>query len=626
MSTDQSTAPPDSVTPPRPAGVTPVLPAAPTSRASITRLWPFVRPELRQLVLSAVLALAAMVCGLVLPLVVQRIVDGPIADRDLSGLWWPGALLLLAGIGEALLFGLRRWVAARPATRIQAAMRQRIYDRLQALPVAYHDGIGSGQLLSRAVSDLSTIRMFLSFGAIFLVVNSLTFLIGLGILFSLSWLLALVVLAQAIPLIVICARYETHYKVLARRSQDQVGDVATTVEESILGVRILKSFGRSAHLGREFFRQASELRATEIGKARMIAKLWATIIALPEIALGVCLLLGVQQVADGAMSAGTLVAFFTVAMILRWPIDSLGWLLSLLNDAASASERYFEVLDEPVTITSPANPVRLPADAGAGELVFEDVRFHFPDAADRPDVLAGIDLHLRPGTTVAVVGATGSGKTALTALVNRMYDVTGGRVLLDGVDVRDLDLADLRRAVSVAFEEPILFSASVAENITLGRPDSTEDEIRRAVAVAQADFVYDLPWGLRTRVGEQGLTLSGGQRQRLALARAVIGNPRVLVLDDPLSALDIHTEAAVERALRSVLHSTTALIIAHRASTVMMADQVALLQHGRIAAIGTHQELLARVPAYRALLSSAPADDPDTDPPTRDRVTEKSLR
>ncbi len=223
---------------------------------------------------------------------------------------------------------------------------------------------------------------------------------------------------------------------------------------------------------------------------------------------------------------------------------------------------------------------------------------------------------------MAVVGATGSGKTALTALVNRMYDVTGGRVLLDGVDVRDLDLADLRRAVSVAFEEPILFSASVAENITLGRPDSTDDEVRRAVAVAQADFVYDLPWGLRTRVGEQGLTLSGGQRQRLALARAVIGNPRVLVLDDPLSALDIHTEALVERALRSVLHSTTALIIAHRASTVMMADQVALLQDGHIAAVGTHQELLARVPAYRALLSSGPA----LHSTTPDRTTEKRLR
>lgn len=607
MSTDQTLAPPETSATAAEAVDVPVA-VGPTSRQSLIRLWPFIRPEARSLVMSAVLALAAMVCGLVIPLIVQRIVDGPIADRNLSGLWGPGALLVLAGAGEAVLFGLRRWLAARPCTRIQAVMRQQIYDRLQALPVAYHDGIGSGQLLSRAVSDLSTIRLFVGFGAIFLVVNALTFLIGLGILFSLSWLLALVVLAQAVPLIVICARYESHYKLLARRAQDQVGDIATTVEESILGVRILKSFGRSAHLGREFFQQASELRSTEIAKARMIAKLWATIIVLPELALGVCLLLGVDQVADGAMSAGTLVAFFTVAMILRWPIDSLGWLLSNLNDAASAAERYFEVMDAPVTITSPAHPVTLPAGTGAGALTFADVHFHFPDAADRPDVLAGVDLHLEPGVTVAVVGATGSGKTALTSLVNRMYDVTGGKVLLDGVDVRDLELSALRSAVSVAFEEPILFSASVAENITLGRPDSTDEEIARAISVAQADFVYDLPWGLRTRVGEQGLTLSGGQRQRLALARAVIGNPRVLVLDDPLSALDIHTEAAVERALRSVLHSTTALIIAHRASTVMMADQVALLQHGRIAAVGTHQELLARVPDYRALLSSAAAD------------------
>ncbi len=607
MSTDQSTATPISTpqTPPRPAGALGLTAsAAPTSRASLIRLWPFIRPEAPALAWSAVLALAAMVCGLVIPLIVQHIVDGPIADRDLSALWWPGVWLLLTGAAEAVLFGVRRWLAARPCTRIQAAMRQQIYDRLQQLPVAYHDAVSSGQLLSRAVSDLSTIRLFVGFAAIFLVVNAMTFAIGLAILFSLSWSLALVVLAQAVPLIVICSRYESHYKLLTRRSQDQVGDIATTVEESILGVRILKSFGRSAHLAGKFARQARELRGIEITKSRLVAKLWATIIVLPEVALGVCLLLGVRQVADGSMSAGTLVAFFTVAIILRWPVDSLGWLLSNLNDAASATERYFEVMDTPVTITSPTHPVQ-PSATGAGTLTFAGVRFHFPDAADRPDLLTGVDLHLAPGETVALVGATGSGKTALTGLVNRMYDATGGRVLLDGVDVRELDLGALRAAVSVAFEEPLLFSASVAENITLGRPDSTDAEIERAILVAQAGFVHDLPWGLRTRVGEQGLTLSGGQRQRLALARAVIGNPRVLVLDDPLSALDIHTEALVEQALRSVLHSTTALIVAHRASTVLMADRVALLQHGRIAAVGTHHDLLARVPAYRALLSSA---------------------
>ncbi len=557
------------------------------------------------LALSTGLALAAMVAGLVMPLFIQQIVDGPIADRDLAGLWLPGSLLLLAGILEAALFGLRRWVAARPTMRVQATMREQIYQRLQQLPVAYHDGIGSGQLLSRAVSDLSTIRLFVGFGAIFLIVNSLTFLIGLGILFSLSWRLALIVLAFAIPLIAICLIYEGRYKKLSRRAQDQVGDLATTVEESILGVRILKAFGRSAHLGRHFLQQATELKTTEIAKARMVSMLWGTVIMLPELAIGGCLFLGIHQVVDQQLTAGTLVAFFTVAMILRWPIDSLGWLLTNLNDAASAAERYFEVMDEPIRITSPKHPRPLARASGAGELTFEGASFHFPDASgDRPDVLRQIDLTLHPGQTVAIVGATGSGKTALTSLVNRLYDVTGGRVLLDGVDIRSLDLAALRGAVSVAFEEPTLFSASVWENITLGRPGSSDAEVARAIEVAQAHFVYDLPYGLNTRVGEQGLTLSGGQRQRLALARAVVGNPRVLVLDDPLSALDIHTEAAVEQALRSVLSSTTALVIAHRASTVMMADKVALLQHGQIAATGTHQQLLATTPAYRRLLTS----------------------
>ena len=607
-STSESTAETSESTPPAaPAapGRTSVPVAPQKSWRSLRRLWPYVKPESRMLFLSAALALTAMVAGLVMPLFIQQIVDGPIAHRDLSGLWGPRSWLMVAGVAEASLFGLRRWVSARPTMRVQATMREHIYDRLQTLPITYHDGMGSGQLLSRAVSDLSTIRLFVGFGSIFLVVNSLTFVIGLGILFSLSWALALIVLSLAIPLIAICLVYEGRYKRLSRRAQDQVGDLATTVEESILGIRILKAFGRSAHLGRSFLKQASDLRDTEIAKSRMVAMLWGTIIALPELAIGSCLLLGIHQVANRELTAGTLVAFFTVAMILRWPIDSLGWLLTNMNDAASAAERYFEVMDEPVVITSPPRPVPLARTTGAGELVFDNVSFHFPDApADRPDVLRGIDLVLRPGQTVAVVGATGSGKTALTSLVNRLYDVTGGRVLLDGVDIRAVDLVDLRSAVSVAFEEPILFSASVRENITLGRPVSTHAEVARAVEVAQADFVYDLPWGLDTRVGEQGLTLSGGQRQRLALARAVVGNPRVLVLDDPLSALDIHTEAAVERALRSVLSSTTALIIAHRASTVMMADQVALLQDGRIAAIGTHQQLLAATPAYRHLLSN----------------------
>jgi ATP-binding cassette subfamily B protein len=302
-----------------------------------------------------------------------------------------------------------------------------------------------------------------------------------------------------------------------------------------------------------------------------------------------------------------LVAFFGTAMGLRWPIDSIGWLLAISNETATATDRYFEVMDAPLTLTSPEHPT--PAPAAAGRLRLSGVRFRFADSRDgTPDLLRGIDLDIASGETVALVGATGSGKTTVTALVNRLYDVTGGTITLDGVDVRDLDLAEVRSRVAVAFEEPTLFSASVRENVLLGHPDGTDDDVATALRIAQATFVHDLPWGLDTRIGEQGLSLSGGQRQRLALARAVVGRPSVLVLDDPLSALDIHTEAQVEKALRSVLGSTTALIVAHRASTVMLADRVALLADGRIAAIGTHSELMATVPAYRALLTSHPVE------------------
>jgi len=428
--------------------------------------------------------------------------------------------------------------------------------------------------------------------------------VGVILLLRLSWQLGLIIAALAVPLVGLCYLYESRYQVLARRSQDQVGDLATMVEESVLGIRILKAFGRSAYLGRRFLARAVDLRSTEIRKARVISKLWAVIVALPEVAFAITLCLGIIQVANGELTAGTLVAFFGVALGLRWPIDSIGWLLAMSNDAASASQRFFEVMDAPITVTSPTTPLAAPLP-NRGHLVFSGVRFRFADTpAGRDDLLRGIDLDIAPGETVALVGSTGSGKTTLTSLINRLYDVTGGKITLDGLDIRDLDLAEVRRQVSIAFEEPTLFSASVRENVLLGMPNGTDDDVHRALRVAQADFVHDLPWGLDTRIGEQGLSLSGGQRQRLALARAVVARPAVLVLDDPLSALDIHTEAKVEQALRSVLAGTTAVVVAHRASTVQLADRVALLVDGRIAAVGTHSHLMATVPAYQDLLAS----------------------
>jgi ATP-binding cassette subfamily B protein len=522
--------------------------------------------------------------------------------------------------------------------------------------VAFHDRWPAGQLLSRAISDLSTVRRFVSFAFVFLVVNVMTFVIGVAILLTLSWQLGLVVAALAIPLVVVAIVFEFRYRVLSRRTQDQVGDLATMVEESVLGIRILKAFGRSRHFSTEFREQAKQLRDTEIVKARVLAWRWAATIALPESALGIALLLGVRQVVDGTMTAGMLVSFFGVAMTLRWPVDSIGWLLAITNETAAATERFFEVMDSPESIASPP-AATVPERGLPGQLAFRDVHFAYPDDRSRP-VLRGFDLTLRPGETVALVGGTGCGKTTVTSLVNRLHDVTAGCIELGGVDIRDLPLPELRRRVAVAFEDPTLFSASVRANVAIGlgssgrgdnpelasaeyddflavRPtgpvgrahradnapnDSDADAdtseaaavdaaVARALRVAQAEFAYDLPHGLATRIGEQGLSLSGGQRQRLALARAIVSRPEVLILDDPLSALDIHTEAAVERALASVLADTTALVIAHRASTVMLADRVALMEDGRITAIGTHSDLLATVPAYRSLLSSDPPGD-----------------
>ncbi len=583
---------------------TPGRPLRAAATRSLRRLLPYARPALPALVASTVSAMAAMLCGLLFPLVIQRIIDGPIADGDLAGLWPLAGALLGLGFFEAALFWVRRMLASRPTMRVEATMRAAMYDHLQRLPVAFHDRWPAGQLMSRAVSDLTTIRRFLAFGLVFLVVNLTTFVVGVVLLLTLSWQLGLIVAALAIPLVALCFYYESRYQVLARRSQDQVGDLATLVEESVLGIRIVKAFGRSGYQSRRFLSAAEGLRRTEIGKGRVISKLWAVIVLVPEIAFGLTLFLGIGQVADGALSAGTLVAFFGVALGLRWPIDSIGWLLAMSNDAASAAARFFEVMDAPVTVSSPDEPQTL-GGAVRGRLRFRDVHFRFPDAAaGASDLLRGVDLDLAPGETLAVVGSTGSGKTTLTSLVNRLYDVTGGAITLDGVDVRDLALDELRSLVAIAFEEPTLFSASVRENVLLGRPDGSEEDVRQALRVAQADFVYDLPWGLDTRIGEQGLSLSGGQRQRLALARAVVARPAVLVLDDPLSALDIHTEAQVEKALRSVLLGTTALVIAHRASTVQLADRVALLQNGRITAVGTHSELMSTVQGYRDLLAS----------------------
>jgi ATP-binding cassette subfamily B protein len=575
----------------------------PTTLQALRRLDPFVKPVRRSIVIAMAMALAASLVSLAVPQVLQRIVDGPLASKDASQI--PGAVAIIAALGvlEAGLYFARRLFIVGPATGVEASMRRALYAKLQDLPVAFHDRWPSGQLLSRSMSDLSLIRRFIAFGFIYLIVNVITIAVGFVVLLLMSPLLAVVFLACSVPLWINGFRFERRYHVVARRSQDQQGDLATLVEESVHGIRVLKAFGRGRTKLQGFLQRAEELRGTEIEKAQAVAQIWLWLLLVPDVAFALCLLVGVWQASIGALTVGQLVAFFATATVLRFPLESIGFLLSMLFDTRTATDRLYEVFDEENTITDPVHPAHIPE--ARGRLEFQDVHFGYPDApGSAPDLLDGVDLVIEPGETMALVGLTGSGKTTMVEVAGRLYDVTGGRIVLDGVDIRDLTRAELRTHIAMAFEDATLFSATVRDNVLLGRPDAGDGVLEEALEIAQAQFVHDLPEGLDTTIGEEGLSLSGGQRQRLALARAVAANPAVLVLDDPLSALDVDTEALVEAALRHVLTRTTALIVAHRPSTVQLADRVALLEQGRILAVGTHSELLATSERYRFVISS----------------------
>jgi ATP-binding cassette subfamily B protein len=578
---------------------------------SISRLYPHVRPIIPRLLMGLLCALLASVVALAIPQVLRVLINESLQPGGTTeAVWIPAGVILALGVAEAGLVALRRQFVINPATSVETRMRVSLYGHLQDLTVSFHDRWGSGQLLSRAMTDLNFLRRWLAFGAIMLVVTTLTVIIGIGVMFAMSWQLALIFLAAAVPIMAYSFRFRTRFSRVARRSQDQAGDLATTVEESVHGIRVLKAFGRSREALENFEEQAEELRQTEIDKARQQATFTMVVTLLPELALGAGLVVGVMLCASGQLSIGALVAFFATAAVIASPVEFSGMLLAMALTAKSAVDRHFEVMDTANSITSPPQP-RLPSRL-AGALRFNNATFAFEDAPDKP-ILKEINLDLRPGETMALVGITGSGKSAMIQLVPRLYDVTDGSITIDGVDLRDFDVEELRRIVGVAFEDTTLFSNSVRDNILLGAPVRNDAVLEEALDVAQAHFAYSLPEGLETLIGEEGLSLSGGQRQRIALARAIAARPLVLVLDDPLSALDVHTEELVETRLRAVLKDTTTLIVAHRPSTVALADRVALLEDGRITAVGTHTELLAGNDHYRYVIASLDQEPRDLD-------------
>jgi ATP-binding cassette subfamily B protein len=594
-----------------------------TPFVSLWRTRGYLQPYLWQLVFMLVAALVAVGAEIAIPLLTKSVIDGAIAHHQ-RGLLLPlGAAAIGLGASQAALNLIRRWVQARAVTGMERSMRADLYAHLQRLHAGFHDEWQSGQLLSRATTDLSAIRRFAGFGTIFLITNVVTFGLVVALLIHLNWWLGLATGSVLLPVVAVSTRFERRYRVLSRQAQDQQGDLATYVEEAATGIRVLKALGRRGEAAARHGAQATLVFQTQISKARLRSTFWAGLDLIPNTLLGLILLLGAFATSRHELTLGGLVAFITLTLQLVWPIEATGYILASGQEAATAAQRIFEIFDTEPAIKGPAatgppatgpgpragrgRPVRHPEPS---RLVFDRVGFRYP-GAERA-VLRGVSLDLEPGQTVVLVGATGSGKTTLLQLVPRLADVTSGSIVLDGTDIRRLPLPELRARVGCAFEDATLFSASVRENVGFGAQEAGDDAIQAALAAAQADFVHDLPWGLDTRIGEQGMALSGGQRQRVALARAILARPPVLILDDPLSALDVHTEAKVTHALHTVLAGTTALLVAHRPSTVTLADKVALLEDGVITAQGAHAHLLRSQPRYRELMSGTGGQPDET--------------
>jgi len=578
-------------------------------KRALWRARTYLRPYARHMTVIVVTSVMSSAFQIALPLIVKTVIDGPLQDGDRRGIvMWASLAGLLAVLDIAMGFG-RRYLLAVVATELETQLRDDLYAHLQRLDVGFHDRWQSGQLLSRATTDLGIVRRFIGFGAVFFVLIGIQVLGIFGVLLTLHVGLALLTFVAAIPVVLLCRRFERDYHQIVRDIQDQTGDLTTTIEEAARGIRVLKAFGRGREAFDAYNAQATRIYETQIRRIKLHTKFVWVLGIIPNLTLTAVLLAGVIAVGGGGLTVGGLVAFVSYVLMLTFPLEILGWTMALAGEAESAAVRVYEVLDTEPAIIDRAGAI----DAGrvVGDIRFENVSFDYP-ASDRT-ALRHIDLVVPAGETIAIVGATGSGKTTLVTLLTRLYDPTEGRITLDGHDLRDLTVNSLRSNVGFAFEEPSLFSASVRENLLMGKPDANDDDIAEALAVAQAGFVTDLPWGLDTRIGEQGLSLSGGQRQRLALARAIIGRPRVLVLDDPLSALDVHTEALVEDALRPMLRDCTVFVVVHRPSTIALADRAALLEDGRIVAVGSHHELLEREPRYRAVLSEEVAHDEEAD-------------
>jgi ATP-binding cassette subfamily B protein len=567
-------------------------------RHTFARLLSFLRPYKRGLALSIVLAVGSQAAQIALIWVTGRdVIDRALRHHDTQRLWlYVGAIAALGFVSAGLMLG-RRLISGKQALDVEMDMRQGLYSHLVRLSFGFYDRHQTGQLMSRATVDLQGVRFFLGYGLIFFFQNLLTVVSVTIVLFFFEWRLALIVLAVTPLLVALAYRYSRVAHPTLRDVQQKLADVATVAEENIVGVHVVKAFAQEPAEEAKFAVRNEALFRQTIRANRQRATYVPLLSFVPLIAQAAVLLLGARMVARHSLSVGSFISFNLLLGMLVTPLRSLGMWVGQAQRATASGERIFQVLDEPEEVADKPAAAELPP--GDGEIRFENVSFSYLEG--RP-VLEGLGLALDAGTTLALIGHTGSGKTTLASLVPRFYDVDSGRVLVDGVDVRDVTLASLRREIGVIPQDPFLFSTTVRENIAFGRPGMTDAEVERVARLAQAhEFAERLPQGYETVIGERGITLSGGQRQRIAIARALALDPRILILDDATASVDATTEAQIRAGLREVMRGRTTLIIAHRLSTIALADEIVVLDRGRIAARGTHDELLERSEVYREI-------------------------
>jgi len=562
--------------------------------STFVRLLGFLRPFRAGAAWSLVLAALAMAATVAIPWLTGRGVDA-VTRGDRADVRMYAGLVVLAALLRLALSVARRLVAGRVSLGVELNLRNRMYEHLQALELGFFARQQTGQLMSRSTVDLNSVRFFLGYGLVFILQSALTILLASGAMFLLQPNLAALSLLPVPFVVLVAARYGRRSRPALQEVQQRIAELTADVEENVSGVRVVKAFAAEERQLDRFRSTVARVFDQSMIATRLRAFYNPFIGFLPNLGLAVVLLVGGRQVVNRSLSLGDFTAFYAYLLMLIGPMRQLGIALGLAQRATASGARIFELLDREPQIEAPAGAPPLPP--GNGRVELRDVSLRY-EGAPAP-ALRDIDLVVEAGTTVALVGATGSGKTTLVQLLGRLYDVTEGAVLIDGADVRGVDLPSLRASIAVVDDDPFLFSASVAENIAYGRPDASREEIERAAERAQAaGFIAELPAGYDTRVGERGLTLSGGQRQRIAIARALLADPRILILDDATSSVDASTEQAIKIALREVMAGRTTFVIAHRLSTIALADDIVVLEGGRIAARGPHAELLDRSALY----------------------------